>query len=185
MQAGTAGTCGARPNHQGRRLYEETRQAAEAGDAAKTAQAFEDLKQRYPGTGSGAAGARCWRPKGSARPRPVERAGPSSTGWPTALSRPSTGRSPACGWPTCCWPTRAFDDALKQLDAPAPTFAGLVADRRGRCAAGPKASETRQGCRVGLQSAGCQGRLSPACRRPSSPHWVRPPPYRPPLGTAP
>jgi len=112
-------------------LYEELDRAAEAGDAAKTAQAFEDLKQRYPGTAAAQQGAllaaKVQQDRGqSERARAI-------LNWVADSAVETEYRTIArLRLADLLLADKKFDDALKQLDgAQAPTFAGLVADRRG------------------------------------------------------
>lgn len=112
-------------------LYEELDRAAESGDAAKTAQAFEDLKARYPGTSAAQQGAllaaKVQHEKGQS-----ERARAILT-WVADNAVEAEYRTIArLRLADLLLADKKFDEALKQLDgAQSPTFAGLVADRRG------------------------------------------------------
>lgn len=112
-------------------LYEQLEKAVQGGDAARSAQAFSDLKDRYPRTAYAEQGgllvARLLADKNQA-----DQARAALT-WVADHATEDEYRSIArLRLAGLMFEAKQFDEALKQLDgATAPEFAALVADRRG------------------------------------------------------
>ena len=112
-------------------MFEAFDRAAQAGDVSKTAQAFDDLKERYPGTvfagQAGLMAAKLLYEKGQA-----DRAR-TSLAWVADKASDEDLRSIArLRLAGMMIEAKQYDEAIKQLDATkANAFAALVADRRG------------------------------------------------------
>ena len=112
-------------------LYEALDTVAQSGDAAKTAQVFDDLKERHPRTAfaqqGGLLAAKVQFDKGQPdRARAI-------LAWVADNALEDEYRSLArLRLAGLLLDAKQYDDALKQLDAAkSPTFAALIADRRG------------------------------------------------------
>jgi predicted negative regulator of RcsB-dependent stress response len=112
-------------------MYDALAQAAEAGDAERSARVFADLKERYARTTyaqqGGLLAARVHADKGQTE------AALAALAWVADQGREaeyrSVARLRAAG---LLMDQKKYDEALKQLDAAdAPAYAALVADRRG------------------------------------------------------
>lgn len=112
-------------------MFDELERAAQAGDAAKAARAFADLKERYGGTAyaeqGGLIAARVQFDKGrldDAR---------ATLAWVADNAEQTEYRTMArLRLAGVLLEQKRYDEALRQLDAAqAPTYAALVADRRG------------------------------------------------------
>jgi predicted negative regulator of RcsB-dependent stress response len=112
-------------------LFGQIEQAAQAGDAQRAGQVFADLKERYPRTvyaeQAGLVAARVQFDRGQVD------AAKTSLGWVAEHAAQDEYRSVArLRLAGLLLQAKDYDGALKQLDAAkAPTFAALVADRRG------------------------------------------------------
>jgi len=112
-------------------LFEALDRAVQAGDAPKTAQAFDDLKDRYPRTTfagqGGLLAAKVLFDKGQ-----VDKAR-ADLNWVADNASDDEYRTMArLRLSALMFEAKQYDDALKQLDAAkSPSFAALVADRRG------------------------------------------------------
>jgi predicted negative regulator of RcsB-dependent stress response len=112
-------------------LFGQIEQAAQAGDAQRAGQVFADLKERYPRTvyaeQAGLVAARVQFDRGQVD------AAKTSLGWVAEHAAQDEYRSVArLRLAGLLLQAKDFEGALKQLDAAkAPTFAALVADRRG------------------------------------------------------
>jgi predicted negative regulator of RcsB-dependent stress response len=112
-------------------LFGQIEQAAQAGDAQRAGQVFADLKERYPRTvyaeQAGLVAARVQFDRGQVD------AAKASLGWVAEHASQDEYRSVArLRLAGLLLQAKDFEGALKQLDAAkAPTFAALVADRRG------------------------------------------------------
>ena len=112
-------------------IFEALDVAAQSGDATRTAQVFEDLKERHPRTAyaqqGGLLAARILYDKGQS-----ERA-EAMLAWVADHAIEDEYRTLArLRLAGTMLDGKRFDDALKQLDAAkSPAFAALVADRRG------------------------------------------------------
>jgi predicted negative regulator of RcsB-dependent stress response len=112
-------------------MYDELERAAQASDTDKVARVFADLKDRYPRTAyaeqGGLLAAKIQYEKGKVD------AAISALDWVADNALEDEYRSLArLRLAGVLLDGRKFDDAIKQLDgATAPTFAALVADRRG------------------------------------------------------
>jgi predicted negative regulator of RcsB-dependent stress response len=112
-------------------MYDALTQAVDAGDAERTARVFADLKDRYARTTyaqqGGLLAARVQADKGQADAALATLAWVAQSG--VEAEYRSVARLRAAG---LLLDKKQYDEALKQLDAAdAPTFAALVADRRG------------------------------------------------------
>jgi len=112
-------------------LFEALDVAAQGGDDAKSAQAFEDLKERHPRTAyaqqAGVLAARVLVEKGQAdRARAI-------LGWVADNALEDEYRTLArLRLAGILMDAKLYEEALRQLDAAkSPSFAALVADRRG------------------------------------------------------
>ena len=112
-------------------MFDELDRAAQAGDADKTNQVFADLKERYASTAfaqqGGLLAAKVQSEKGQLD------AARATLAWvgehATEAEYQTIARLRLAG---LMLDAKQYDDALKQLDAAtAPSFAALVADRRG------------------------------------------------------
>lgn len=112
-------------------LFGQIEQAAQAGDAQRAGQVFADLKERYPRTvyaeQAGLVAARVQFDRGQVD------AAKASLGWVAEHATQDEYRSVArLRLAGLLLQAKDYDGALKQLDAAkAPSFAALVADRRG------------------------------------------------------
>jgi predicted negative regulator of RcsB-dependent stress response len=112
-------------------MYEELDKAAVAGDADKAGRVFADLKSRFPGTTFAEQGAllaaRLQYDKGQADNAKA------TLGWLADNAAEDEYRSIArLRLAAVLMDGKQYDEALKQLaGASAPSFAALVADRRG------------------------------------------------------
>ncbi len=112
-------------------LFEVLDTAAQAGDAAKTSQVFDDLKERHPRTvfaqQAGLLAAKVQYQAGA-----VDRA-QAILGWVADKGSEDEYRTLArLRLAGVLMDAKKYDEALKQLDAAtSPSFAALVADRRG------------------------------------------------------
>jgi predicted negative regulator of RcsB-dependent stress response len=112
-------------------LFEALDRAVQAGDAPKTAQAFDDLKERYPRTTfagqGGLLAAKVLFDKGQ-----VDKAR-ADLNWVADNASDDEYRTMArLRLSALMFDAKQYDEALKQLDAAkSPSFAALVADRRG------------------------------------------------------
>ena len=112
-------------------MFDALDKAAVAGDVARVGQVFGDLKERYPRTAyaeqGGLLAARAQFDKGQAD------AARASLGWVADNAQQDEYRTIArLRLAGLLMEAKQYPDALKQLDgASAPSFAGLVADRRG------------------------------------------------------
>lgn len=112
-------------------LYEALDKVVQAGDAAKTAQVFDDLKERHPRTvfaqQGGLLAAKLQFDKGQ-----PDRA-KAMLSWVAENALEDEYRSMArLRLAGLMMDNKQYDEAMKQLDAAkSPAFAGLVADRRG------------------------------------------------------
>jgi predicted negative regulator of RcsB-dependent stress response len=112
-------------------LFEQLELAAQANDAQRTGQIFNDLKDRYPGTAYAEQGAAM-----AARvqfDRGQTEAATASLNWLAANASEDEYKTVArLRLAALLLQAKDYDAALKQLEgATAPTFAALVADRRG------------------------------------------------------
>jgi predicted negative regulator of RcsB-dependent stress response len=112
-------------------LFEQLDRAAQAGDAQRAGQVFNDLKERYPGTSFAEQGAAL-----AARvqfERGQSEAATASLIWLAEHASEDEYRTVArLRLAALLLEKKDYDAALKQLDAAtAPNFAALVADRRG------------------------------------------------------
>ncbi len=112
-------------------LYEQLERAAQAGDAQRAGQVLADLKERYPRTAFAEQGAAL-----AARvqfDRGQLDAATASLNWLAENASEDEYRTVArLRLAALLLQAKDYDAALKQLDsATAPTFAALVADRRG------------------------------------------------------
>lgn len=112
-------------------LYDELDRAARANDAAKVAQVFGDLKQHFGSTGFAQQGALLAAKSQLDQGKPDDAI--ASLGWAIEHATETEYRTVArLRLAGVLLDQKKPDEALKQLDgADAPTFAGLVADRRG------------------------------------------------------
>lgn len=112
-------------------MYGQLEQAAQAGDAQRSGQIFNDLKERYPRTvqaeQAGLLAARVQFERGQAD------AAKASLEWVAEHASEDEYKTVArLRLAGLLLQAKDFEGALKQLDAAkAPTFAALVADRRG------------------------------------------------------
>ncbi len=112
-------------------MFDELQKAADAGDAAKTAGIFNDLKERFGGTTfaqqGGLVTAKVQADKGQAD------AAATTLGWVADKAGEGEYQTVArLRLAGLLADQKKYDEALKQLDgATAPEFAALVADRRG------------------------------------------------------
>ena len=112
-------------------MYDELDKAAQAGDAAKTAGIFNDMKSRFAGTAftqqGGLLAAKVQFDKGQLD------AATASLEWVAANAVEDEYKTVArLRLAGLMLDQKKYDEALKQLDgAVAPEFAALVADRRG------------------------------------------------------
>lgn len=112
-------------------MFDELQKAADAGDAAKTAGIFNDLKQRFGGTAFAQQGglitAKVQAEKGQAD------AAATSLGWVAEQAKEGEYQTVArLRLAGLLADQKKYDEALKQLDgATAKEFEALVADRRG------------------------------------------------------
>ena len=112
-------------------MFDELERAAQAGDAQRAGTIFGDLKERYPRTvyaeQGGLAAARVQFDAGQAD------AAKASLGWVADNASEEEYKTVArLRLAGLLLQAKDYDAALKQLDAAkAPTFAALVADRRG------------------------------------------------------
>lgn len=112
-------------------LFAQLDAAAQAGDAQRAGQVFADLKERYPRTAQAEQGAllaaRVQFDRGQAD------AAKASLQWAAQNARDDEIRTVArLRLAGLLMQSKDYDAALKELDAAnAPTFAALVADRRG------------------------------------------------------
>lgn len=112
-------------------MFDELQKAADAGDAAKTAGIFNDLKERFGGTAFAQQGglitAKVQAEKGQAD------AAATSLGWVAEQAKEGEYQTVArLRLAGLLADQKKYDEALKQLDgATAKEFEALVADRRG------------------------------------------------------
>jgi predicted negative regulator of RcsB-dependent stress response len=112
-------------------MYEALATAAQAGDAQRTGQVFNDLKERFAGTAyaeqGGLLAARTQFDKGQTD------AALASLNWVAENAKEDEYRAVArLRLAALLMQAKKYDEALKQLDdAKAPPFAALIADRRG------------------------------------------------------
>lgn len=112
-------------------MFEELDKVAAAGDAERAGRIFADLKERYPGTAfaqqGGLLAAKLQLAKGQAD------AARASLAWVAEHAAEDEYRAIArLRLAGLLLQDKKYDEALKQLDgAKAPSFAALVADRRG------------------------------------------------------
>ncbi len=112
-------------------LYEELEKAVQAGDAEKSARVFNDMKERYAGTGyaqqAALLNAKLQHEKGQAD------AARAALSWAGDSASEDEYRTAArLRLAGLLLDEKKYDEALKQLEgAKSPEFAGLVADRRG------------------------------------------------------
>jgi predicted negative regulator of RcsB-dependent stress response len=112
-------------------MFDQLELAAQGGDAQRAGQIFADLKERYPRTAyagqGGLVAARVQFDRGQAD------AAKASLGWVADNAAEDEYKTVArLRLAGLLLQAKDFDGALKQLDAAkAPTFAALVADRRG------------------------------------------------------
>lgn len=112
-------------------MFDELQRAADAGDAAKTAGIFNDLKERFGGTAfaqqGGLVAAKVQADKGQVD------AAATTLGWVADKAGEGEYQTVArLRLAGLLADQKKYDEALKQLDAAtAPEFAALVADRRG------------------------------------------------------
>jgi predicted negative regulator of RcsB-dependent stress response len=112
-------------------MFDELDKAAAAGDAAKAGRVFNDLKERYAGTAMAEQGALV---AASAQHRQGQAdAARATLGWAAEHARQDEYRAIASlRLAGLLLDAKQGDAALKQLDTiKLPTFAALVADRRG------------------------------------------------------
>jgi predicted negative regulator of RcsB-dependent stress response len=112
-------------------LFDQLERAAQAGDAQRAGQVFADLKERYPRTTFAEQGAAL-----AARvqfERGQSEAATASLNWLAEHARQDEYQTVArLRLAGLLMQAKDYDAALKQLDgAKAPSFAALVADRRG------------------------------------------------------
>ena len=112
-------------------MFDELQKSADAGDAAKTAGIFNDLKERFGGTAfaqqGGLVTAKVQAEKGQAD------AAAATLGWVAEQAREGEYQTVArLRLAGLLADQKKYDEALKQLDgATAKEFEALVADRRG------------------------------------------------------
>jgi predicted negative regulator of RcsB-dependent stress response len=112
-------------------LFDELDRAAQAGDVEKVRRAFNDLKERYPGTAfaeqAGLLAAKVQFDKGNGD------AARETLGWVAEQAAETEYRTVArLRLAGVLMDAKQYDEALKTLDvAAAPQFEALVADRRG------------------------------------------------------
>jgi predicted negative regulator of RcsB-dependent stress response len=112
-------------------MYDELDRAAQAGDAAKTARVFADLRERFPGTAyaeqGGLLAAKLQLDKGQAD------AASQALTWVAEHAKEDAYRTLArIRLAGVLMDQKRYDDALKQLSqAGSGPFDALVADRRG------------------------------------------------------
>lgn len=112
-------------------LFDELDRAAQAGDVDKVRRAFDDLKERYPGTAfaeqGGLLAAKVQADKGD------NDAARASLGWVAEHAVETEYRTVAkLRLAGVLMEARQYDEALQTLDsAAAPAFEALIADRRG------------------------------------------------------
>lgn len=112
-------------------MYEALATAAQAGDAQRAGQVFNDLKERFSGTAyaeqGGLLAARTQFDKGQTD------AALASLGWVAENAKEGEYRAVArLRLAALLMQAKKYDEALKQLDgAKAPSFDALIADRRG------------------------------------------------------
>jgi predicted negative regulator of RcsB-dependent stress response len=112
-------------------MFDQLDKAAQAGDAPQAGRVFADMKERYPRTAytqqAGLLAAKVQFDKGQPDEALASLAWVSTNAIETEYQ--TIARLRAAG---VLMDQKKFDDAVKQLDAAtAPTFAALVADRRG------------------------------------------------------
>jgi predicted negative regulator of RcsB-dependent stress response len=113
-------------------MYDELDRAAQAGDTERAARIFADLKERFPRTAfaqqGGMLAAKLQADKGQADPARVTLSWVAEHG--VEAEYQTLARIRLAG---LLLDQKKYDEALKQLDAIAPTkeFEGLAADRRG------------------------------------------------------
>ena len=112
-------------------LFDELDRAAQAGDVDKVGRAFDDLKERYPGTAfaeqGGLLAAKVQADKGN------NDAARASLGWVAEHAVETEYRTAAkLRLAGVLMEAKQYDEALQTLDsAAAPAFEALIADRRG------------------------------------------------------
>ena len=112
-------------------MFDELQRAAQAGDAARAARVFDDLRQRFPRTAyaqqAGLVAARVQTDQGQAE------AARASLAWVADNAVEDEYKALArLRLAAALMDAKQFEPALQQLDAvKAPAFAALAADRRG------------------------------------------------------
>lgn len=112
-------------------MFDEIERAVQAGDVPKIDRALADMKERFSGTSyaqqAGLLAAKAYQDKGKPDASRAALAGVAEKSSDAAYQAIARLRMAAL-----LIETKAYDEALKSLEAPAPPeFAGLVADRRG------------------------------------------------------
>ncbi len=112
-------------------MFDELQKAADAGDAAKTAGIFNDLKERFGGTAFAQQGGLVTAKVQAEKGQPDAAA--TTLGWVAAQAKEGEYQTVArLRLAGLLADQKKFDEALKELDgATAPEFEALVADRRG------------------------------------------------------
>ena len=143
-------------------MFDELQKAADAGDAAKTAGIFNDLKERFGGTSFAQQGglltARVQFDKGAPD------AAAAALTWVADNAAETEYRSVArLRLAGLLADQKKYDEALKQLaGANAKEFEALVADRRGDIlAAQGKKAEAREAYKLALEKLGDKSPLKP------------------------